>query len=61
MKNWKKPSKVGFFSIVEEIFINAVAVQTPLKAKSRTTRSLLIQDWGAHENEKQQTFLVYFD
>ena len=20
MKNWKKPSKVGFFSIVEEIF-----------------------------------------
>ena len=45
MKNWKKPSKVGFFSIVEEIFINAVAVQTPPKAKSRTTRSLLMQDW----------------
>ena len=46
MKNWKKPSKVGFFSKVKEIFINAVAVQTPPIAKSRTTRSLLMQDWA---------------
>ena len=44
MKNWKKTSKVGYK--VEEIFITAVAVKTPPKAKFRTTRSLLMQDWN---------------
>ena len=45
MKIWKKPSKVGYFSKIKEIFITVLAAQMDQKAKYSTTKSLLMQDW----------------
>ena len=44
-KSEKLPSRVGYFSKIAEILITSLAAQTTQKAESRTTKSLLMQDW----------------
>ena len=54
-KRKKKPSKVGSYGKIEEIFITALAAKTTQKAESCTNKNLLMQDWVFRLGQKGKT------